>query len=586
MVKDQTVRQYLADALAEALFHQPGPIRLQHLLQALPEHCPAPPQLALEVLAEDHRFIQIATRWDLAHRVEAGLRPLGGALEIILQGYGRPILKALLISELCLCRSGSPVHFAELLDRFLLSSRDVGAVGRFIYLTRWLFNSSSHDEKGLLFINRLSEDEAFLALRPKLLAPSVKQRAVLDTAEAVLKLAKFPLSNPALGLVLYHHHRERFSTPDVLAEMCTDERFLCLNGPSWVLGTQEKTILRTLSKEAATQEPLETERVDMATVLQGDAGKLKLDEATVRAVAELVRVSRTPITVEEVLTDQLQLRPRQRNFAPAARTLDKLLSLNVSLLRSSPGRYVPWRNHPVWVESVPETLIPEMVSLAPKERSLDVLLPVEELAPGLLEHVANPFYEDQGDEHIRLIDESLHDTQIAIPIHHHQSGTMKLRLLDRRLFDVPGPVSIVRFRSPQGVQIPIWINLETRLLYGFLNWYDEFLPCCGALMRITRDAQEQDLYHLQYDGGTDQGTYIGKERLAQVMALRGRLRRRPAFVVNILELLLFGNTRGLAFDQLWSQTNILRRTTRLQVASVLTAYEQFAPTEGGRWRLQ
>lgn len=585
MVKDQAVRHYLADALCDALFEQPGPTRLGVLLHALPENVPCSTALAQETLEQDSRFALCVTRWDLAHRASVATRPFGGALDAILLTCGRPITRSLLISELCLSRPGDPPQFDELLHRLLLTGRDFASFDDHIILSRWLANTSVADEQSRLFVNGLASDEGYLALRHKLEATTLKQRQVLDTAEAILKAAKAPMSNRGLGLLLHHHHKERFSALETLAVMHGDERFLPLSGPAWTLRANEKTYLRALAKESHGAEEPEAAEVDLAPILQApSAQKVKLDPQLVKGAQELAGESRTPVDLNEILGDVLQLRPRQRNFAPAAHVLDNTLSADLSLIRIAPGRYLSRRALPPWVKTVPQALVPEQVPLTPREKSRDVLLAPEALAPGLAERVAAPFYEDQGETDISLREDGLDETSMPIAWHHYLCGTMKLRLQDRRMYDQPGPISLVTFVTPLGHRLPIWVNLETRLLYGFLTWYHEALPPCGALVKIQRDPDDRDLYFLHHTDETDVGTYIGRERLAQLETLGDRLRRKRVFAVDIVAALLQGNKKGLPFDQLWSQMNVIRRTTRLLLASTLTVYEQFGEV-GGRWRL-
>ncbi|MEN6302118.1 MAG: hypothetical protein ABFD96_05295 [Armatimonadia bacterium] len=577
MVKDRAAAHYLADALADALFSQPGPTRLSTLLTALPEGRPAGAVLAQEVMASDSRFAPCVTRWDLTHRAYMPSRPLGGALEALLDAYGRPMPRALLIAELCLTRTGDPRQNNDLLDRLLLSGRDFGAFDDLIYLTKWLPQTTGRDLDSLLFINGLATDSAFVSLYPKLTMPGLKQRQVLDTAEAVLKLAKIPLPNPGLGLVLLHHHGDKFSAAETLLAMCEDERFLCLSGPQWLLATAEKAMSRELTKAYNQEEDFTPPSVDLEAILHAEAGqRLKLDPAVAAQIRDLATCVRTPLDVEEILTDVIHVRPRQKQFVASAQAVDGLLSSEMTLLRVGSGRYLPRLATPQWVRTVPEALVPQQAG----ER----LLPLDELAPGLAGHVTDPFYEDQGEAEVAVGEESVDATRIPVAYHHFQCGTLKLRLQDLHLFDVPGPVSVVSFITPEGDTLPVWVNTETRLLYGLLVWYQQHLPPAGALLEIERNPELVETYHLASDAATDQATYIGKDRLAQLEAIRTRLSRKRATLAEVLAAVLHGVTKGLAFDQLWAQVNVIRRVTRLQVASVLTAEERFEQMDGGRWR--
>lgn len=578
------MRRYLADALCDALFRLPGPSRLFDILSALPPAVRMSEAAAQELMAADPRFVPCETRWDLRHRQDMGERPLGGALELILQAYGRPVPEPLLLTELCLNKPGDPEEFRSLLARLLDGNRSVGYDGEYYYLTRWLVNTSADEEQRLLFLNGLHHDEAFLKARKKLQSPNLKGRTPLDTAEAVLKAYGGGLDNRGLGLVLWHHHGDRFEAAAVLSAMLADERFVVLSGPQWLAASQVRTLEKAASKlRGEAGEP--PEKVDLNALLQtAPAQRLRLNDEVLQAVLHLVGSSRQPITVDEILRDVLKLRPKQRDFGPAAYALEELLNGDLRLARVQRGQYLPRQNVPAWVRSVPETLIPETLTLGPREVSPDVTLQANELEADLREQVRSPFYEDQGEPDVALGEESADSTRMAIAYHHYRLGTAKLRLCDRRLFNVPAPIAMVWFRSPDETIFPVWINTDTRLLYGLLTWYREWLHPTGSLLTIRRLPDRVGTYALEYNGETDSGTYIGRERFAQVLDLRERLRRRRAFRLEIITELLGQSDKGLPFDQLWAQVNLIARSTRLQVASILSHYPQFSLV-GGRWML-
>jgi hypothetical protein len=580
---EKLVRRYLADALCDALLRLPGPVRLPDILAVLPPTVRMSGMVAHDLLAADPRFAPCETRWDLLCRQDLGDRPLGGALDLILQAYGRPLPESLLLSELCLSKQGDPEEFRELLQRLLRSSRDVGYDGECYYLTRWLANTSASEDQRLLYLNGLDHDEAFQKTQKKLLAAGVKGRTPLDTAEAVLKAYGQPLDNRGLGLVLWRHHGDRFGAADALTSMRQDERFLALSGPRW-LGAVQALALEKAADKLRGEPEAPAEPASVAAVLQSaPAQRLRLSEDDSRAALHLAVQSRQPVTLDEILAEVLKLRPKQRSFGPAAHALEELLSSDLRLARLQRGEYISRQAIPDWVRSVPRTLCPEVVALGPREVSPDVLLPVDELAADLGERVRSPFYEDQGETDVAVSDESPDSTRIPIAYHHYRLGTMKLRLCDRRLLNTPGAITMITLRSPDDTAFAAWVNTETRLLYGLLPWYRRWLHPSGSLLTIRRIADRAGTYALEYSDETDAGTYIGRERFGQILELGERLRRRRAFLLEIVTELLSQSDKGLTFDQLWAQTNLVRRVTRLQVACILSHYPQFSPVGGGRW---
>lgn len=581
---DELAHHYLADALCEALFRLPGPSRLGVILATVPEDLRAAPAVAAKLLAADPRFVAIETRWDLAHRVNLADRPLGGALELILQAFGRPMPESMLLAELSLLKGGDPEENRVLLARLTRGSREVGWDGVYYYRLRWLANTLANEDQRLLYLNGLEQDQTFIKAQKKLTAASLKGRTVLDTAAAVLKAYGQPLDNRALGLVLWRLHGDKFDAATILSEMLADERFHLLSGPCWIGDTQSKTLEKATAK-ARGQAELPAAPLDAAAALQTPpTQKLKLTEPVMRAAQQLAQLSRTPVGLGELLEDVMDVRPKSRNYVPAAHALDDLLAGDLRLMRLQRGQYLSKLAIPEWVRGVPVGLKPETLSLGPGEVNPDILLPVEALDPELAALVQAPLYEDLGEAEVLVGEEADQETQIPIPYHHYRLGTMRLRLLDRRLLDVPGPVTVVTFLSPDGTAVPVWVNTETRLLYGLLRWYEEWLYPAGSLLTIRRGA-EPEVYELVYTDETDPGTHLSYERLAELLDLRERLRRRRAFLLDIVTELLREAPKGLSFDQLCTQVNIVRRTTRLQVASILSHYEQFSLGSGGRWAL-
>ena len=582
MPGDQAAVHYLADVACEVLFHHPGPMRWSDLLHRVATLVPVADATLAAALEADPRFTRPVGRWDLAPRAVVESRPLGGALAGLLECYGKPMPRSLLIAELCLTRPGAPPQMDQLLQRLLASGRDLATVDDCIYLTAWLPRLDTTDPDALLFVNELTHDAAFLAVHRKLLADRLRQRSIADTAEAVLKAAHVPLHNRALGLVLHAHHGDRFDPAATFADLYADERFLCLSGPTWALSSQERNWLKDLAPKSAPAEPPERP-VDVAALLQATPPqRLKLDAETHVGLQEFAAALRTPVDVAEAVTEVLDLRPRQRNFPGAVHAVDAALAADLSLARLRPGMYLRRAGVPPWATEVPESLRPATSPLTPAYRA-EALVPISELPPDLARHVLDPAYEDIGETDVVLGEEPLQETQLTIPWPHHRCGTMMLRRQDRRLLDLPATLTMLSLQTTDGQRLPVWANPQTALLYGLLTWYDETLPLSGAVVTLRR-TDEPALFALEFDDQVDSAARIGEDRMAHLLHLRERLERRPTSLAEVVEAVLHGQAKGLSFDQLWFQLNLVRRTSRHQLASALVLSDSLHQTDSGRWQ--
>lgn len=583
MLKDQAAALYLTDLACEVLCRYPGPMPWDELLHNVSLYAPVSGPVLEEVLGADERFEAEGSRWSLTVCAEAADRSLVGALQALLECRGKPLARPLIISQLCLSRPGDPLQMDALLARLLTSTRELDEFDHCLYLPVWLPRFGAAKDAGLLFLNDLTADRHFLSLRPKLLAAGHKQRQVLDTAESVLQAAKM-LHNRPLGLILRAHHADRFDPKETLAQMACDDRFLCLNGPRWALASQEPLWHRALARAGETEATPERP-VDLAQVLQTPpAQRIRLRVEAQHALRMLAERARTTVDAGQATRGVLGVRPRQRNFASAVHAVDAALRANPALVWQRPGRFLPELGVPAWMRTVPPSLLPEQTPLI-AEHAAAALVPLEELPEDLLARVTDPSYEDVGDAAIAETEGPIEQTRLIIPWHHHRCGTMKLRRHDQRLFDLHTELTGLTFILPDGQRQPVWANDETGLLYGLLAWYDEALPPTGALLTIRRQADQGDEFAVEYAGETDAAAEMSEERLDQLLHLRERVHRRPATLAEVVTAVLQPFRKGLAFDPLWFQVNIARRTTRHQLASVLVlAAEQFAPS-AGKWRM-
>lgn len=579
MLKDPAAAHYLSDLACQALFEYPGPARFRDLLHNVRQAVAVPADRLAEALEADPRFERVAGRWEVAARRVAEARPLGGALQNLLEAYGQPMPRSLLVSTLCLGRRGSPPQISELLDRLLATSPEVAQFDGCIYLRTWLATFPHTDDEGLLFHNGLSQDENFLRVRTKLQAAQHRKRQVIDSAEAVLAAAGRPLDNRALGLVLRELHGEKFDPPAVLAQMCCDDRFMALSGLRWALKTQEKAWLKAISAGGEGNEAVE-KATDIERVLQSPpTQRLKLHAEQLLALQELAGAVRTPVEVAEAVTEVLGIRPRGRDFTGAIHAVEAVMAAETSLTRLRPGKYLASVGLPAWVRTVPEPL---RVPAVPESETGDA---PEELPEELAELVQDPLQEDVGEPVVAEGEEPALETQLIIPWHHHCCGTFFLRRRDMRFFGAPAGLSVITLVLPDGRRQPVWVNGETRLAYGLLGWYDEALPLTGALVTL-RPTDEADVFAVEYTGETYAPAVVNEERLERLLQLREFVRRRRLTTTEIVRAVLQKQPKGLDFDRLWTQTNIIQRMTRHQVAWALVRDEGLVDAGKGKWRVE
>ncbi len=588
----ELARRYLADLLFDILIYRPGPTRSRELVALLPEKLDIAAEFVEAVLAEDGRFVAIGGSYDIAYRQTLTEIPVGGAFEAVLSGYGRPIAKALLTSEVVRTKKGTGAFFRDLVASLLQRGQLAELEEGLIYLPEWVFTPMpGTDTARVLYLNGLTEDAELAEVMETCTNEKLGSRSLTETAYNVLQAADRSLANKALGFLVGCHQGEKYDATELLRQMVYDEkqRFVCVSGPGWVVAEWVGDLEKSLRKQAPKAEAQEYE-VDMEQILAKDIAadkRYELSDQERAGIVGLVEHAKAPFTIEQMLADVLGLTPNQRKYAPAAQAVAELLMGVEGVRKLQPGRYLRAAAIPPWARTVPRALLTEEWTVAVNKEgeltSEDVILHPEGLAAEALEAAADPYYDDVGELYVAPVAAKAETLTYPVLYHHHLAGTIKLRTMDSEFFAAEDALTMVNLDCDGDELLDVWLNKDTGLIYGLSAWYQTHLPPSGALLSISK-ADAIGRYLLHHDDETDAQTYIGKDTLHELFAWRDRFSHRPTPLREVMRLLL-ADDKGLPFNQLWAQLNIIRRTTRAQLASILSFFHCFEYGEGNRWYL-
>ena len=592
---ETTARDYLADLLLNALIYRPGCTPLATLAELLPPDLGLGPQFIGTVLAENPRFAAVEGRYDIAYRDSLANRPIGGAAEIIIAAYGRPMPKPLLANELTHTGKGDLVFLEDIVQNVVTGGALLALDDRFVCLPDWLFVPMPDAETDrCLYLNGLADDEDLAAVTTDCTVAKLASPSLTETAYAVLTAADRPLSNKALGFLVGTHQGEKYDPAELLRQMvCDDEqRFLALCGPRWVLSDWTDDLHKSLQSQAP-KEDMPQHEADIQEALAKEIPPDKRyelsDEETTHIMA-VIDHSKAPLTIRGILADVVGLMPNQRKYAPATQAVEQLLSGLQTIKKLHPGCYLRLGALPTWIRIIPQSLLPaEWKPELAEDGTLateDVVLSPEGLTPEALEAAADPYYDDIGETCISPVAEASDAEFISCPLlhHHYLAGTLRLRATDADFFADEDDLTMINLRCQDRTLPAAWLNKQTGLMYGLGAWYRVHMPLSGGLLTITHSDAPSE-YLLRFADETDAQTYLGRQSLQEVLDWRERLGRKPTATKRMLQVLL-ANDKGLPFNQLWAQLNILRRTTRVQLASLLSFYHCFTYGEGNRWHFE
>lgn len=572
--------RYLGDCLYSALLGQAGAVKPSDLVRSLPQGMRVGVGLIRQLLDEDERFQEMAGRFEIAARDTIRKKPFGGAVATILEAAGRPVPLPLLTTALGRMRGASPRHFHGLLDSFEQSRDEIFYAAEHVVHADWLLIMEGEDDRQLLFYNMLDDDEELQSMREECEKTELRKRDPGLTAVNILDTFDRPLSPRALAFLTFVHHPQIFDPREFVEQVLLRDDIIAAAG-MW-LGERLVERLHEQLRQASDElsgESDETPEVDLVEVLAKDppATPFKLDEGDRDNVLAIVGGVHAPIGIDELMIDLLEIQPGQRKFVAAAQALDQLLANQPDLMRVSPGRYLSRAAVPDWVREVPSPLVPVETDF-----DEDALLELEALPEALREQVVDPVYEDvcagvQVDAEESLMDPD--SIECRLLHHHYVVGTLPVRAIDRKLFDLEADLGLLLMHWGETEVYPVWFNSALGLIFGLERWYQRNLPPSGAIFQVRR-GEEPDSFVLEYDGETADELCPDEERMNVLERRRVRVSHRPISLHDLMVELFEEHESGLPFNTLWAEMNVVRRTSRWQLASMLALYRCFVESDG------
>lgn len=550
--------------------------------------------LTRQILFKCEHLVLQRKAWDFRWRQEAKSAPLGGLVTKILTLKGVPLRPEEIASILAPWRH-QPVDVLEkAISSFLMSrsgtsffTTDDGRYG----LSEWLpkVEGLSLDEAiSQAFWQREQFAEWLLSLVDLKPDPS-------ETAKAILDAAQMPLSHSELLFILWAKSSVQLELLSTITQLLSAEGLQVLSLGYWV--TEEgkekaKEILLQQSEELRQQIQQRVKSIEAKKLQQllssteeltTDLGPEFEDE-----VASWLETQPYPASLLKIAEQVLEVLPTDPDYEQSLRSLFAMLS--------SEDRFVNLGGQFWWLKSkvpshiyeVPTVLIPPPPAL-PEDLSgqVDLVLPFEAIDNDLMRFIEDPNYEEVGETEAVLPQEPKPSKRIdiAVTFPHLQAGTLKIRRIDIPFFQSSPPVQFLRVTDDEQNELGLWVNLSIGLCFGLSEWYQERKVGVGGIVRLER--AKGGAVKLIWTGRYDKWLHIPNPRFKELLQFAAHETVLKAPLITLVQSILTQHPQGVHFLRLWSELNVLRRTTKAMLASILCAYPMFArvPNMDGFWTL-
>lgn len=570
---------YAETLVYNALIEAEEPLKASEVARAI-AHSQFDVRLARVILVTSPHFTALDRKWTLWTRYLDTTNTFDYILRRTLNTAGQPIRIPNLASELEAVYTRPRYVFEEMLIRLSEQDQSYFTVTEdFLAPTSWLLNTdleipySGEDE--ILFENFLSDESVFPYVED---ANAVELNA--ETPESIIALldrVQRPLGAKVLQFLAYKRDPENFDARAFYRAILNSGAVSLLDG-TWVSPSFTERLLAHFA-EIAEQEVSDSLEAEAQEATQ----PLTIGEEELEQLVESIQDTDGTSFAHRLLEDIFEVLPDYVTYPSDLETVIATLSQDDRVVYLGSDRFRPQGTLPAYIFSVPGLFqFPETNYTDVEGNPLDLNLELEGFDGGLEREILNPLAQDILDE------EDTSDAPInpptnartVIKYHHKQIGTLPLCQFPKGFFPTEPNILEVEFILPSAQRISVWVNNETRLLYGLYDWFQAIPIDSGAVFTLER--QTPDRYIVSYNDESEASMFVSRNRINELLSLSQRAEDEQIATFDIVREIMEHSRKGLEFLTLLTEVNIVRRTRRHLLASLLSEYHCFFQ-RGGAW---
>ncbi|HEY0075537.1 MAG TPA: hypothetical protein VGB77_15675 [Abditibacteriaceae bacterium] len=540
-------------------------------------------------LQSSKRVIHTEREWEWTLRAERAAlsreeksrQPLASALEDLLIAIGKPVNAQIIVREMAELRSMLPANIKAPVENLLRDARFAANVNETTWLhSNYLLDPGAPTAELVRRENKIENDPDWLDLQEM---PLPEPNGTLtERAVELLETVGQPLSRRLLGYLLWNQTPDKVTRRNLLDMMSDREHFVSLIGGYITLKSQLPQ-WRGLVEDWLSEMGASLPEVDAIALLRQRLAPSQIitpKESDLEAVKKFARRGVNqggiqPFDVAGALLQALEIEADDPQYAGTLQGLNDALRRDTSYLPLGIGRFILREAVPANVGQVLEILRPINLELRNAETNepLDMELTDDGLEGDAVEFVHSPFWEEVNEEievrHPKRPNNL--ETKIVVLNHHLRAGTLKLRRMDDDFWGIEGNLTrLPIFVEADGKEetLAAWASRESGLIYGLGDWLSPRLPASGGSLLFERGANG---FRLTL-GEPDKATFIAPERLEALEAMR-----EASKFLSLYELLqnIMADLQDAEIATVWAHINVVRRTSKRLLASVLCAYSCF-----------
>lgn len=519
------------------------------------------------------RFANAERRWIPASRVEGAGRSLSETIRLTVDRFGGPLAFGLLAQEVARTREAETSEIEETIRRviehdpqFILTDDER------VCLSAWAFMATDEMVERALAIWKIDTTE-FEDLKKKV--GDLNWRETSEIEKALEKVA--PVSAKTLGAVAWNALNGELSQAVLLyngAKFFAD----LLSIPGYVYGADGKIYKNDAIKGWLTTAVKVAEKL-APTVDVEDAAPIEVKVDDVKKMIAKIAKDDATITATKLLEEFYEITPSNKTFPDDLANVMDALKGDPAVWWVGADRFRKAKSAPDFIYEVPEVFqYPESNFKNEEGELIDVELTDDGLSSTLRKLLVHPLATDVLDEDILPPQKQVPDrVRLVLKSIHRELGTFPMCQFPTGFFKTEPKMQEFIFVDSNGREAQVWANHEARLLYNLIEWWYEQPVESGAVFTITKTAKE-NVYDFAWEDQTDPVVYISSQRMEELRDIQGR--SEDLSTLDILIEIMGHWPKGTDFLTLLAEVNVVRRSTRRLVASLLSSYQCFYQRSG------
>lgn len=519
------------------------------------------------------RFAYHERRWIPAARLEGEGRPISEAIRVLVERFGGPMPIRLVLEEVARTSHREVSELDEKIRRVINTARQFVVTNNDdLALSEWGFLADGEDLERAFGLYKVDE-AAFNAAAKKLEDIDWLEDGAIAKA---LEIAA-PISLKVLGAVAW----AQLNPQDPRSTLLYDGReFLAeaLSIPGYLYGGDGMIHPETEAKKWLTAAVKVADKLAPSVDVE-DAAPIDVKPTDVAKMVDRIVKSEDSVTAIKLLEEVYEITPSNKTFPDDLDNLMVALQDQKEVWWVGGDRFRKRGNAPDYIEEVPEPF--KFVQTEHKDEDgdpVDVELTDEGLSSTLRKLLVHPLAMDVLDEDIApALKSQPEQLRLVLKSIHRELGTFPMAQIPTGWIDDQPEIQEFILVDADGRSLQVWANHKARLLYGFVDWWYEQQVESGAVFTLTKTTKPNVL-EFAWDDQTDPVVYISNQRMEELRDIAAR-----ADEMSTLEVLIevMGHwPKGADFLTILAEVNVVRRSTRRLVASLLSSYQCFYQRSG------